>query len=70
MLPKGMESNWVQTGEDWFTIFRLYGPEKSVLEQTWRLNDFEKVEGGHEHEGALRRIEERLKRIEEKIERK
>jgi hypothetical protein len=41
--PKGMESNWVQTGEDWFMLFRLYGPEKSVLEQTWKLNDVEKV---------------------------
>ena len=43
--PKGMESNWVQTGEDWFMLFRLYGPEKSVLEQTWVLNDVEKVKG-------------------------
>jgi hypothetical protein len=42
--PKGMESNWVQTGEDFFLIFRLYGPGKSVLEQTWVLNDVEKVE--------------------------
>jgi hypothetical protein len=42
--PKGMESNWVETGEDWFMIFRLYGPEKSVLEQTWKLNDIEKVQ--------------------------
>jgi hypothetical protein len=41
--PKGMESNWVQTGEDFFLIFRLYGPGKSVLKQTWRLNDVEKV---------------------------
>jgi hypothetical protein len=43
MLPKGMESNWVQTGEDWFMIFRLYGPEKSARDQTWKLNDLEKV---------------------------
>lgn len=41
--PKGMESNWVQTGEDWFMLFRLYGPEKSVLTQTWKLNDIEKI---------------------------
>jgi len=41
--PMGNESNWVQTGEDWFMIFRLYGPGKSVLEQTWKLNDVEKV---------------------------
>jgi hypothetical protein len=42
--PKGMELNWVPTGEDFFLIFRLYGPEKSVLEQTWKLNDVEKVQ--------------------------
>ncbi len=42
--PKGMESNWVQTGEDFFLIFRLYGPGKSVLEQKWTLNDVEKVQ--------------------------
>jgi hypothetical protein len=41
--PKGMESNWVQTGEDFFLIFRLYGPEKSALEQTWKLPDVVKV---------------------------
>jgi hypothetical protein len=41
--PKGMESNWVQTGEGFFLIFRLYGPEKSALEQTWKLDDLEKV---------------------------
>jgi hypothetical protein len=44
MLPKGMESNWVQTGEDWFMIFRLYGPEKSARDQTWKLPDVEKVQ--------------------------
>jgi hypothetical protein len=42
--PKGMESNWVQTGEDFFLIFRLYGPGKSALQQTWVLNDVEKVQ--------------------------
>jgi hypothetical protein len=39
-----MESNWVQTGEDFFLIFRLYGPGKSVLEQSWTLNDVEKIQ--------------------------
>jgi hypothetical protein len=41
--PEGMKSNWVQTGEDFFLIFRLYGPEKSARDQTWKLNDVEKV---------------------------
>ena len=38
-----MESNWVQTGENFFLIFRLYGPEQSARDQTWKLNDVEKV---------------------------
>ncbi len=42
--PKGMESNWVQTGEDFFLIFRLYGPSKEVVEGKWTLNDVEKVQ--------------------------
>jgi hypothetical protein len=41
--PKGNESNWIQTGEDWFMIFRLYGPGKSVLKQTWKLPDVEEI---------------------------
>ena len=42
--PKGMESNWVQTGEDFLLIFRLYGPSKEVVEGKWTLNDVEKVQ--------------------------
>jgi hypothetical protein len=42
--PRGMESNWVQTGEDFFLIFRLYGPAKEVVEGKWTLNDVEKVQ--------------------------
>jgi hypothetical protein len=34
--PIGMASNWVQTGEDFFLIFRLYGPSKEVVEGKWR----------------------------------
>jgi len=26
--PGGKESNWIPTGEDFFLIFRLYGPER------------------------------------------
>ena len=29
--PSGQESNWVQTGEDLFLIFPLYGPEPRCL---------------------------------------
>ena len=41
--PKGMESNWLPTGEDFFLIFRLYGPEPALFEKTWTLADVEKL---------------------------
>ena len=41
--PAGMESNWIPTGEDFFLIFRLYGPDKSLFEKTWTLGDVEKA---------------------------
>jgi hypothetical protein len=41
---KGYESNWLPSaGEDFFAIFRLYGPAKSVYERTWKLPDIELV---------------------------
>ncbi len=42
--PKGLESNWIPTGEDFFLLFRLYGPGKPLFEKTWVLGDLEKVE--------------------------
>ena len=43
--PAGHESNWIYTppGKMWFPWFRLYGPEKAVLDKTWRLPDIEQV---------------------------
>ncbi len=41
--PKGMESNWIPTGEDFFLLFRLYGPDKPLFEKTWMLDDVVKV---------------------------
>ena len=41
--PKGMKSNWVQTGEDFFVIFQLYGPAKEVVEGKRTLNDVDKI---------------------------
>ena len=41
--PEGMESNWIPTGEDFFLIFRLYGPDRPLFEKTWTLDDVEKV---------------------------
>jgi hypothetical protein len=42
--PKGKESNCIPTGEDFFLLFRLYGPESKDFYKTWMLGDFEKVE--------------------------
>ena len=41
--PKGLESNWIPTGEDFFLLFRLYGPDKPLFEKTWILADVEKI---------------------------
>jgi hypothetical protein len=41
--PEGKENNWIPTGEDWFILFRLYGPKEGWLKSGWKLPDFEKV---------------------------
>ena len=41
--PTGMESNWLPTGESFFLIFRLYGPQAALFDKTWKLPDVEKV---------------------------
>ena len=42
--PKGFESNWLPSaGQDFFVIFRLYGPAKSFYEKTWEAPDIERV---------------------------
>ena len=41
--PNGMENNWIPTGEDFFLLFRLYGPAKGWMESGWKLPDVEKV---------------------------
>jgi hypothetical protein len=43
--PAGKESNWVPTSADggFEVLFRFYGPEKPLLEKTWRLPDIEQV---------------------------
>jgi hypothetical protein len=41
--PSGLESNWIPTGEDFFLLFRLYGPDKSLFDKSWVLDDVEKV---------------------------
>ncbi|MCP4388917.1 MAG: DUF1214 domain-containing protein, partial [Gammaproteobacteria bacterium] len=42
--PPGKESNFIPTGgEDFFLIFRLYGPESKDFYKTWMLGDVVKV---------------------------
>lgn len=41
--PHNYESNWIPTGEDFFLIFRLYGPEKPLFDKTWTLGDIAKL---------------------------
>ncbi|MFD3191932.1 DUF1214 domain-containing protein [Sedimentitalea sp. HM32M-2] len=40
--PDGLESNWIPTGEDFFLLFRLYGPAEGWIESGWQLPDVEK----------------------------
>ena len=41
--PKGKESNWIPTGESFFLLFRLYGPESKTFYKTWMLGDLKKI---------------------------
>ncbi len=41
--PEGLESNWIPTGEDFFLLFRLYGPAEGWIESGWQLPDLERV---------------------------
>jgi hypothetical protein len=41
--PEGHEENWIPTGENFFLLFRLYGPESKTFYKTWSLGDLEKV---------------------------
>lgn len=41
--PAGRQANWLPTGEDFFLIFRLYGPEKAFFDKIWKLPDVEPV---------------------------
>ena len=35
------EANWIYTapGKPWIALFRFYGPEKALLDKTWKLPD-------------------------------
>ncbi len=45
--PKGLSSNWIPTaGEDFFLLFRFYGPEEAFFNRTFKLPDLEKLDEG------------------------
>lgn len=42
--PAGLESNWIPTaGEDFFLIFRFYGPEKTYFDKSFKLPDMVRI---------------------------
>ena len=46
-LPAGVpEENWVQTtpGKGWFVYLRLYGPEQSYFDKSWKPGDLERID--------------------------
>ena len=43
--PEGLDTNWIPTGgEDFFVMFRLYGPEDSASDKSWQIGNIEKVQ--------------------------
>jgi hypothetical protein len=43
--PRHMASNWIPTaGEDFFLLFRFYGPEEPVFDKSFKLPDVERLE--------------------------
>ena len=45
--PVGKESNWVQTlpGKSFNVMYRMYGPLEPWFDKSWKLGDFELIEG-------------------------
>lgn len=43
--PEGQENNWITTrdGQPFFVMFRFYGLPKLIADQSWVLNDLERV---------------------------
>lgn len=44
--PTNNDKVWIQTipGKNWFTYFRIYGPEAAAFNGSWQLGDFEKIQ--------------------------
>jgi hypothetical protein len=42
--PAGQAANWLYTpaGQKWFPWFRVYGPEKAILDKSWKLPDIQR----------------------------
>ena len=43
LAEEGLEPNWIPTGEDFFLMFRIYGPEEAAFDKTWQLGEIDKV---------------------------
>lgn len=43
--PAGLDDQWIQTIPDkaWFAYLRVYGPESSAFDGSWKPGDFERV---------------------------
>jgi hypothetical protein len=43
--PAGKEANWVPTSASgkFEVLFRLYSPQKSLFDKTWKLPDIEMI---------------------------
>jgi hypothetical protein len=42
--PTEFESNWIPSaGRDFWLVARFYGPERAILDGSWKLNDVERV---------------------------
>jgi hypothetical protein len=44
--PRGQEGQWIKTipGKGWFVYFRIYGPEPSAFDGSWKPEDFEEIQ--------------------------
>jgi hypothetical protein len=44
MTSAELESNWIPTaGEDFFLLFRFYGPEEAYFDKSFLLPDVERI---------------------------
>jgi len=62
--PKGHENNWIQTvpGRGWSVLLRLYGPEKSWFDKTWKPGEFELVTEPIGEGGLIEELKEKVEK--------